>query len=435
MPPMKSKRPKSSISVGSERTPMCQKLTGLAQKLSSLFANEAFVPGKSTIFPDLEMTDSEPIRAENNGLKVNTPFELAPNVSSSSKGKEVVRERTTDNAELSATKIAVPAFESTALKTAMQFPPELQSVMEAEKRRTTQIQAQLAICSTAISSVETALSPLSIGENKEFVDGIKVYLRAAISQFVQSGPGTTPQVLPARPANPLPPRTPEIRVPNPTKTRAPAPKSTWATVARAGLVSSAGPSTKKAAPSAPKVKSANSRTTVDTRLFLRLTCNHPHRLLSSAGIRSAVSQWLDTPASDITLVKRVKTGFALTAKDEIAKKALLESSVLRRDSRIILEPESNMHAEAECKALTRCRNCGGPHRSDSRVCLARPTKNGPVNKDRLAWTRHIEQVSFAKMARVRATAKMAEEEIIAAAKDVSVSEATGFGLLESEEEA
>ena len=56
--------------------------------------------------------------------------------------------------------------------------------MEAEKRRTTQIKARLSIYSTAISSVEAALSPLSIGENKEFVDGIKVYLRAAIGQFV-----------------------------------------------------------------------------------------------------------------------------------------------------------------------------------------------------------------------------------------------------------
>ncbi|CCU83071.1 EKA-like protein [Blumeria hordei DH14] len=216
------------------------------------------------------MTDSEPIKAENDGLKINTPFELAPKANSSRKGKEVVRERTTENAESSATKIAVLAFENTASKTAMEFSPELQSVMEAEKRRTTQIKARLAICSTAISSVGTALSPLPIGENKEFVDGIKVYLRAVIGQFVQSGPGTTPPVLPARPANPLLPRASEIRFSNLSTTQAPAPKATWATVARADLVSSAGPSTKKTAPPAPKAKSANSRTTVDTRLFLRL---------------------------------------------------------------------------------------------------------------------------------------------------------------------
>ncbi|CCU82619.1 EKA-like protein [Blumeria hordei DH14] len=32
---------------------------------------------------------------------------------------------------------------------------------------------------------------------------------------------------------------------------------------------------------------------------------------------------------------------------------------------------STMHSSSECKAHTKCRNCGGPHRSDSRDCLAR----------------------------------------------------------------
>ncbi|RKF59116.1 putative eka-like protein [Golovinomyces cichoracearum] len=42
---------------------------------------------------------------------------------------------------------------------------------------------------------------------------------------------------------------------------------------------------------------------------------------------------------------------------------------------------STMHDISECKALTRCRNCGGPHRSDNRICLARPTRSGPINKE------------------------------------------------------
>ena len=77
-----------------------------------------------------------------------------------------------------------------------------------------------------------------------------------------------------------------------------------------------------------------------------------------------------------------------------------------------------MHSEAECKALTKCRNCGGP-----------------VTKEQLAWICHIEQVEFAKVARARAAAKRAEEAIMAAAKDVSMAEATGFDVLESEKEA
>ncbi|CCU76024.1 EKA-like protein [Blumeria hordei DH14] len=342
MPPVRKNRPKPTTSVGFERTPLCPKPTGLAQKLSSLFASEAFVPGKSTNLPDKEMTDSEPIRTVTIGPETTNPIELAPVASSSRKGKEVVREKTTEPAENSARKIAVPASKGTASTTAMEFPPELQSVMEAEKRRMTQINARLAICSTAISSVEAALSPLSIGDDKEFVDGIKVYLRAAIGQFVQSGPGTTPPVLPARPSNPLPTRAQEIRVQNPTTTHAPAPKATWATVARAGLGRSAGPSITKTAPPAPKAKSAKPRTAVDTRLFLRLAFNHPHRQLSPAGVRLAVSQVLGTAADDITLVQRVKTGFALTAKNELARKELLDSSISRRESGINLEPASNL---------------------------------------------------------------------------------------------
>ncbi|KHJ33486.1 putative eka-like protein [Erysiphe necator] len=42
---------------------------------------------------------------------------------------------------------------------------------------------------------------------------------------------------------------------------------------------------------------------------------------------------------------------------------------------------SIMHPEEECKALTKCRNCGGPYRSDSRKFLARPTKAGKPTKE------------------------------------------------------
>ena len=93
-----------------------------------------------------------------------------------------------------------------------------------------------------------------------------------------------------------------------------------------------------------------------------------------------------------------------------------------------------MHSEEECKALTKCRNCGGPHRSDFQDCLARPSKNGPVTKEQLAFIRQVEQGKFAEVARARVAARRAEEAILAAAKDVSMDEATGFGVLESEEE-
>ncbi|CCU74341.1 EKA-like protein [Blumeria hordei DH14] len=410
MPPVRKNRPKPTTSVGIERT-------------SFLFASEASVPGKSINLPDQEMTDSEPIRAENNGPKTKTPVELAPVASSSRKGKEVVREKTTERAESSAGNNAVPASQGAASTSAMEFPPELQSVMEAEKRRTTQINARIAICSTTISSVEAALSPLSIGDNKELLDGIKVHLRAAISQFVQSGPGSTLPVLPARPANPLPPRAPEIRVPNPPTTQAPAPKTTWATVARGGLARSAGQSTKKVAPLAPKAKSANPRTKVDSRLFLRLDYFHPHRLLSQAGSISALFPRESAPRPGFRLFDDSGAAKLFRPRRKIEKcKRCLEFHATRGCScaPACWNCGSNMHSESECKALTRCRNCGGPHRSDSRACLARPSKSGPVPKEQLARIRQIQQGEFVKVARFRAAAKRAEEATMASTKDVSM---------------
>ena len=115
---------------------MCSKPTGLAQNLSSSFASEVFVPGKSTILPDQEMTDSDPIRTGNNSLKANTPVELASEASSFRKVKEVVREKTTESAKTPAKKFAVPASKGTASTTAREFPSELQSVIEAEKSQT-----------------------------------------------------------------------------------------------------------------------------------------------------------------------------------------------------------------------------------------------------------------------------------------------------------
>ena len=93
-----------------------------------------------------------------------------------------------------------------------------------------------------------------------------------------------------------------------------------------------------------------------------------------------------------------------------------------------------MHSEVECKALTRRRNCGGPHRSDSRHRQARPRKDGPVTKEQLAAIRRVEQERYADFARVKAAYKKDEEARNASAKDVSMAEGSGFGILETEEE-
>ncbi|KHJ30916.1 putative eka-like protein [Erysiphe necator] len=67
-----------------------------------------------------------------------------------------------------------------------------------------------------------------------------------------------------------------------------------------------------------------------------------------------------------------------------------------------------MHSEDFCMAPTKCRNCGGPHRSDSRKCLARATRNGAPTKEqlkiiRLAGDREFQAVLRAKAAEERAS--------------------------------
>lgn len=74
-----------------------------------------------------------------------------------------------------------------------------------------------------------------------------------------------------------------------------------------------------------------------------------------------------------------------------------------------------MHSTSECKAHTKCRNCGGPHRSDSRSCLARPNRSGPVTKEQLATVRQASQREFAAVARAKAAVRRAEAAAIAAA--------------------
>ncbi|KAI0997847.1 hypothetical protein K3495_g10342 [Podosphaera aphanis] len=159
---------------------------------------------------------------------------------------------------------------NTAAAEASVYPPEPHAVLEAEKRRAARIKAHLSICSTAINSVEAALSSLSTGENKSFVDGTKVHLRAAIAQFVHTGPGSTPPSLPARPSYPLPSKAPLKRAPTPAAPQEQITKSTWATVARNGLCHSAGPPTTKQVPIPRKTKKSISKTKVIKPLFLRL---------------------------------------------------------------------------------------------------------------------------------------------------------------------
>ncbi|KHJ35401.1 putative eka-like protein [Erysiphe necator] len=68
---------------------------------------------------------------------------------------------------------------------------------------------------------------------------------------------------------------------------------------------------------------------------------------------------------------------------------------------------STNHNVDICKAATKCRNCGGPHRADSRRCLARPTRSGAPSKEQLKVYRQAGEREYQAVLRVRAAEEKA----------------------------
>ncbi|KHJ33870.1 putative eka-like protein [Erysiphe necator] len=63
---------------------------------------------------------------------------------------------------------------------------------------------------------------------------------------------------------------------------------------------------------------------------------------------------------------------------------------------------STNHATDNFLAATKCRNCGGPNRSDSRKCLARPTRSGASTKEQMRIYRHAGDREHQAVLRARA---------------------------------
>lgn len=68
---------------------------------------------------------------------------------------------------------------------------------------------------------------------------------------------------------------------------------------------------------------------------------------------------------------------------------------------------STMHCQESCRAPTKYRNCGDPHRSDSHRCLARPTRAGPPSKEQLKVYRQAGEREYQAFARARAAEERA----------------------------
>ena len=68
---------------------------------------------------------------------------------------------------------------------------------------------------------------------------------------------------------------------------------------------------------------------------------------------------------------------------------------------------STNHPEDRCMAATKCRNCGGLHRSDSRKCLARPTRSGAPTKEQLKTYRQAGEREYQALLRAKAAEESA----------------------------
>ncbi|CCU83035.1 putative effector related to avrK1 and avra10 (EKA) [Blumeria hordei DH14] len=421
IPPVRKKRPNAKLDNTRVRPRALDQLHGLVQSPKCAEMSKVSIKGKEKALPAVAEPDTDMIGSVEIVEEIPQPPSVPHGIGESRK---------------------LPRKQS--------VPPELQPNIEAEQRLAVETPANLALRSAAFSRVEATLLPLTNRSNRQFVDSMRAYLRAAIAQYMATGPASRPPVLPTRPANPFP------KAPNARSTPTPAVpalsiKSTWATAVLR--------------PAAKAQKKETPKAEVDMRLFLRLETDHPWRKLSTSCVRMRIGfamlanneksrqeildgssklvsdnakhetssdlvalQIPNVPVTLFTWDNAPRPGFRILDEAGMAtihkprppieqcKRCLgFHATLGYSPAPACWNHGSTMHLEAECKALTKCRNCGGPHRSDSRDCKVRPGKSGPV-------------------ARAQAAAKKAEEAIIAAAKDISMAEATGFGALGSEEE-
>lgn len=105
--------------------------------------------------------------------------------------------------ETAASKVALMKSSQSKAATKAECPSELQLIHEAEGRHAVSTVANMAIYSADVLGAEATLLSIISGPNRKFVDSTRVYLLAAIAQYMVLGPATTPPGLLLRPANTL----------------------------------------------------------------------------------------------------------------------------------------------------------------------------------------------------------------------------------------
>ncbi|CCU82329.1 EKA-like protein [Blumeria hordei DH14] len=204
-----------------------EKLSGLAQSSKCAEMSKVSINGKEKARPAVAEPDTDMIGSVEIIEEIPQPSSVPHGIGESSKPPP-----TAPKSSESAAPKAAPVKESQPQATTKaESPPELCRVVEAQQRRAAETAANLALCSTAISGVEATLLPTTNRSNRQFLDSMRFYLRAAIAQYMSTGQVSTPPVLPPRPANPIP-RAPDARsTPIPAAT-AQSSKGTWTTVAK-----------------------------------------------------------------------------------------------------------------------------------------------------------------------------------------------------------
>ena len=212
MPPVRKKRPNAKLDNTRVRPRALEKLPDLAQSPKCAEMGKASIKGKEKALPAVAVPDTDMIGS----VQI---VEEIPQLTSDPQGTgESSKSSPTASkpSEKAAPKAAPMKESQPQAATNAECPLELRPIVEAERRRAAETAANLALCSAAISGVEATLLPLTNGSNRQFVDSMRVYLRAAVAQYMASGQASMPPALPPRPVNPLP-RAPNVRsTPTPT---------------------------------------------------------------------------------------------------------------------------------------------------------------------------------------------------------------------------
>ncbi|KHJ30210.1 putative eka-like protein [Erysiphe necator] len=207
----------------------------------------------------------------------------------------------------------------------------------------------------------------------------------------------------------------------------------------------------------------------DKKFFVRLLHGHEWRKLSPASIHEIIVQKLAISPSLFEKIKPVNLGLALNPCSTEARETILNAgnglflsgvklesatnwipmiiptvptpirkvqeeievsnSILidevervcsKRPAHVKLAPScgncgSNNHTDDLRMASIKCRNCGGPHRSDNHRCLARSTRSGTPTKEQMKTFRQVGEREYQAVLRAKAA-----EESAAAAENTNI---------------